>query len=158
MGRRVRGFAEGLAGQAVALVAAFAVDFAVGGDVPMLPTWLGLFVIGCAVPVYRHGRWGVAGVAAGWFGVTAALLIVDDPTDVGLYHTLGYFFIVWLFVILPVEALAVGAALIARNRNWLGDLGEGQRQASPIDGPARTTGWQAAQMSPAKRREPPKDG
>jgi hypothetical protein len=42
----------------------------------MLPIGLGLFVIGCAVPVYRHGRWGVAGVAAGWFGVTAALIIV----------------------------------------------------------------------------------
>jgi len=124
VGRRVWGFAEGVASQVIAIVVGYALALAIS-DVTSgpWPTWATIvaltpWVICCAVPVYRHGRWGVAGVVAGWFGVTRAVrIIVRDTTDGGLNQALGYFSIAWFLVILPVEALTVGAALIARNRH-----------------------------------------
>ena len=164
VGRRVWGFAEGVACQVIAIVAGYALAVAISDVTPgPWPTWATIvaltpWVIGCAVPVYRHGRWGVAGVVAGWFGVTRAIGIVagDNPD---MYQALGYFSIVWFLVILPVEALAVGAALIAKNRHAVaGAVNEGQRRASASNGPAGSTGWQSAQMSAAKRRVPTEDG
>ena len=71
------------------------------------------FVIGCGVPVYRHGRNGAAGVVAGWLGVTAAFFIVH-PTDTGLLSQLGWAFVLWLFIVLPVEVVAIAVAWVAR--------------------------------------------
>ena len=103
--------------------------------------WLAPFVIGSAVPVYRHGGWAVAGLAAGWFGVTAALIIVgENTTDAGLYDRLGWAFLLWLFI-LPVEALAVGAALIVRNRKGV---------AEAVTGP-RSDRWWGAELTSSRR-------
>ena len=72
------------------------------------------FVIGCSVPVNRHGRVAAAGVATGWLVVCAAVLLVGlTTTDDALAEGLGYAFLGWLLVLL-IEAIAVGTALRLR--------------------------------------------
>ena len=121
--RHVWGFAEGVAGQAFALVAGLAVAVAVGNALPDFePAILAFGVlaapwfIGSGVPVYRHGEVGAAGVATGWLAVFAAVLLVVETTDdAGLAETLGYLLAGWLLV-LVLEAIAAGIAMSIRRK------------------------------------------
>ena len=121
--RGVWGFAEGVAGQAVALVAGLAVAVAIGNALPDFePAVLAFGVlaapwfIGSGVPVYRHGEVGAAGVATGWLAVFAAVLLVLETTDdAGLAETLGYLLVGWL-IVLVLEAIAAGIAMSVRRK------------------------------------------
>ena len=120
MSRRVRGFAEGLAGQAFALVAGLAVAFALGNFVAdygaiLLPVVLAPWLLGAGVPVHRHGLVAAAGVATGWLVVfTAVLLVALTTNDAVLAEGLGYALISWMLVLL-VEAIAVAGTMRDRH-------------------------------------------
>ena len=119
----VWGFAEGVAGQAFAVVAGLAVAVAVGNTLPdfepailafgvLAAPWL----IGSGVPVYRHAEVGAAGVATGWLAVFAAVLLVVETTDdAGQAETLGYLLAGW-FLVLVLEAIAAGIAMSIRRK------------------------------------------
>ena len=122
MSTHVRGFAEGIAGQAIAIVAGLAVALAVGTVLPdfepatlVLAVVIAPWLLGASVPVHRHGLVAAAGVATGWLLVFAALLLVAVTTNDPFLaeEGLGYLFIGWLLVLL-LEAIAVGAALSLR--------------------------------------------
>ena len=124
--RHALGFLEGVAGQAIGLVACAGLalalsDSGAANDPAIILAFAVLatpLVIGAAVPVYRHGWVAVAGVAAGWLVVFGAVLrVVVTTNDEALAENLAYVIIAGVILVLPVEAAAVWVAMSTRHQH-----------------------------------------
>ena len=119
------GIAEGIVGETIGLIAAFRLaDLLTSLDTRTDAfIWLALavagipLVIGTSLPVFRHGRIGAVGVAAGWALAFVTLsFIALTSRDAHLAEGTAFTLVILVALILPTELLGIGVGVWLRRR------------------------------------------